>query len=371
MLKNPDLQKQLQKILPIDIDISKENPCTYVQLVASFGIDPVKIFTLIIGPELQKIGITIDPSQYSFIIKCICPDLDMNKPLNCSKINEIVNALLNLPGVKDEIGIDITSSNKCDVLQKLIDSDIKFVDIIYGEIIKILPPAVTPPRRKIIEAINCLCPNLKPYKPPVTPDEPTNDKLKYNKFIIIISCIISVLFVFISYGLLSLLFKPSSNIKLFMIILILTTITLSLLIFYNVKCIFKPCVKSGETWVPVQGRYQGKKSVLGVSITADIFVNKNNTITLNNLSCDGKNCIFENLIENCSDPVVNINLSRTNFGYQITGSCVDKIYNIKSAGKQVVKGVWIGKNNDTLFLNVKINVPLVGDMFINIDLEQH
>lgn len=365
------LQLLIEQNLNIQIDISKINLCDLIQLLYSLGIDVSGLGLTLLNDELKSYGIKLSND----FINCICPDINETKPIDCEEVKKIVNMIIENKDIHDkiksELGIDITEKNKCSLLQQLIDSGINPSSMLYN-LIKDSKYSIE--KNKIEEVINCICPDLKEQKTPPTPEptpEPTpvptptpTSKIFYKKINIIIMSFLLILI----FMLMFVFFKKMKIDMPFVVLLIIFCYIGILLVELNFKCLFKLCDKSGDDWKYLPGKFEGEKSIFGININAKIEI-KNNIINLEELNCSGKNCPFKNLLDKCNDTKITIN-NKSNFGYSLDGQCINEIYKIKNKKTQIIDGLWLSLKDNNLTLNVKVNAPVVGTIFLNIPMKK-
>lgn len=374
VVNDPQIKEMLVSVIEANlqstIDMSKINLCDTLQILYSLGLDVPGLFLSLLNEQLKTYGIELSKD----FINCICPEVTENKPLDCEDVNTIVDSVLKSKVIQRMIqsksGIDITQ--KCDLLQELINSGKNPAEII-SNLIKDSKYSVS--QEKIEEVIKCICPDLKP--PPPTPSPtpsptPTPHSGKsvfYNKINITIMSFVFILLVII----ISIVLKkfkigiPFLNV---VVLLIIFSYIAYILLEKNPRCLLKSCISSGDDWNPVPGTFKGEKSLFGITVSSQIQIDVNKNITLKELKCVGKTCPFGNLLENCKDPTITIDSNKTNFGYSVKGECIDEIYKIKTNGKQILTGLWVTQTGNNLNLNVKINAPVIGTMYINIPAQK-
>jgi hypothetical protein len=388
VLKDPSIIALIQKNLPPGIDLSKEDPCNTAQVIESMGID----VSVIVATMLSQMGINLTDSEYATITKCICPNLILGKKIDCDQVNNIITAVLEQPtiikAIRDNSGMEITNKNKCEILQSLIDTGVNLENSLYSILEEKLDPQYVPTKEKLSEMIKCICPNLKktpspppgptppgPTPPGPGPSRPQNSEdtthVIYNKInIILVSIVLFILAIIIQVIMNVTNHGLSSRWSNFLLLLIVAAIIIFILIKINYKCLFKACISSGKDWKPLDSKYKGSKSMLGITVSAELEVRQDNTIKLNKLECDG-NCPFKNLLQDCKNPNANIGTIKTNYGYALSGPCIDVIYEFNHDNSKIVRGIWIAQNNpNDVQFNIKINVPILGNMIINVPLKK-
>lgn len=377
LLQDPKILALIHKELPSGIDISKIAPCSIAQVLSSLGIKAPEIFASILDRELSELGVRMPESAYRTIVNCACPKLDMNKELECSSVTNIIDAVLGEPSVqkiiKDEAGVEITDRNKCDILQQMVDAGIEPEKLLYEAIKEQLGEAYTPEREKLHEAIKCLCPGLKPKKHDDddggedAPPGKNNVPVIYNKITIFF---LGVLVLGIALLLQLIMHLTGFHLRPeflnFLFVFVILTLVGYILVKKNPRCLFKACINAGKDWESITGKFKGNKSILGITVNAELEVLNDNTARLIRLGCKGRNCPFSNLLDKCKDPIIRINKEKTVYGYALKGECIDTIHNYAST----VQGLWVIQGKNDISLNVKVNVPVTGIIFLNIPLKR-
>lgn len=332
-----------------------------------------------IPDDLRKEIKQLCPSIIKSCQPSICEGKESNLELKCEDITNLLKSVLEIDSVKkaisSKINIDLTPQNICDSLQKLIDSGNDPASLILNALKGVIK--YPPTKEQMNQAIKCICPNLKPApSPPPPPPNPNNSKdVPYNKINIIKAGVLG----FICFNVLFFLILIISHFTkkyithkflLYLGLLLLTVIILAILVKTNVKCYFKTCLPSNSTWKPTEGDFTGEYSLLGLTIQVNTSIKKDNTGILNKLSCSGKSCPFNNLLQNCKDKTITLG-KKSIYGYALQGNCIDEIYKFNSGGKQTITGLWLSQTDEQgLELFVTLYVPIIGKLLLNVPLKK-
>ena len=212
-----------------------------------------------------------------------------------------------------------------------------------------------PTKEKIHEAIMCICPNLK-LKPK---SESVLNKLNVGLLAAGGSVFTIILYVILFFFVIKLL-STGLKILVFCGLAVATIIIIGLIIHMNPKCLFKSC--SGDDWTYIPGTFQGEKT-LGSSITikAQITIDKNKTITLQQLDCAGDKCPFTTLPLACQANNLITLGEKTANGYNILGDCVDSLKN------KTVKNITLLQENGNISIMLMVSSG-VGDVNVKIPM---
>ena len=212
-----------------------------------------------------------------------------------------------------------------------------------------------PTKEKIHEAIMCICPNLK-QKPK---SESVLNKLNVGLLVAGGSVFTIILYVILFFFVIKLL-STGLKILVFCGLAVATIIIIGLIIQMNPKCLFKSC--SGDDWTYIPGTFQGEKT-LGSSITikAQITIDKNKTITLQQLDCAGDKCPFTTLPLACQANNLITLGEKTANGYNILGDCVDSLKN------KTVKNITLLQENGNISIMLMVSSG-VGDVNVKIPM---
>jgi len=312
----------------------------------------------------------------------ICMGKESNVELKCQDVTNLLKSVLEIDSVKkaikNKINIDLTPDNICDSLQKLEDSGNDPASLILNALKDVIkyPPTID----QMKQAIKCICPDLKPAPapPPPSPPNPNNpNDVPYNKINIIKAGVLG----FICYNLLFFLILIIGHVTkkyithkflLYVGLFLLSLIILAILVKSNHNCYFKTCLPPDSTWKPIEGEFTGSYSLLGLSISVDVSIKKDNTGVLNKLSCSGNSCPFSDLLQNCKDKIVNLALGKKSiYGYALKGECINEIYKFNSDGKQTITGLWLSQTDkEELELFVSLDVPVLDKLLLNVPLKK-
>jgi hypothetical protein len=372
LLQSKDVLELINTQLAPDFIVTNFKPCQVVQVLTSMGIDVLGIFTDELVTQLKARGLQLTKSDYITIVSCACPEAIKDKTMNCTNVVQVVDEVLDQPYVQKKIKemskIEVTSSTKCSILQQLTDTGVKPEEFIYMELSKKLGSVNVPSKDKIKEAIKCICPDLKPYNQPEP--SPMSDQVTYNKINIGILSIVTFIVMFFVFMLILLFINVKFSKKL-LILLLLVVISISgmlLTIKMNPKCLFKYCITAGDDWVPVNGTFSGSKETLSTTVNINMTIDLSNKITLNTFSCNGDLCPYDNLLTRCTDHTITLAKEKSLYGYELIGECIDELYKIQNKDTQSIFGVWLIQQDNTLTVNIGLDVPPVGKTFITIPL---
>jgi urease gamma subunit len=373
LMQSKEVLELLNSQLAPDFVVTNFKPCQVVQVLTSMGIDILTIFTDELVEQLKARGLQLKQSDYVTIVSCACPEALKEQTMNCNNLVQVTADILDQPYVQKKLkemsNIEITSSTKCDILQQISDTGVNLEDFIYTQLAKKIGNSKNlPSKDKIKQAINCICPELKPYnKPEPTPN---NNKVTYNKLNIAVLSIITfvVMFVLFTFILLFINAKLSKKLKILLLLIVVSIAGILLTIQLNPKCLFKYCITSGDDWVPVDGTFSGSKQTLSTTVDINMTIDMSNKVILNTFNCEGDLCPYNNLLDKCSDHTLIIGNEKSVYGYELIGECIDELYKIQNNGKQVIFGVWLVQQDNQLTINIGLDVPPVGKTFITIPL---
>jgi hypothetical protein len=316
---------------------------------------------------IDKIVTKIRPYCKRFVAKCskgLCDEPNNDHlSLTCDDAKKIVNEILNDKNVQTYLQpFNINSDNKCEILEKMTHGDVnKVVSIITHAMAKYIPNIDQEVLKSIV---TCICPNFI-HKDPVDPIVPVKTD-NYNKPAIMFSLMILCIFGLAAFIFYLYFFNAKFSTKIvFAGILICLIITVFLILIYkNSNCRYKFCPVSGDDWVPVEGKFQGKKSMFGrVTVNVKLELYKDNTARIDVLSCEGNSCPMKNLISKCvGGSIVNINIDeKTTNGYSLHGECLNKIKELKASdGKTVIQGAWVVRQGKVISVQLFIHVIVLG-----------
>lgn len=335
----PEAKKQIfDLIIPYIMDSSEI--CMVLRLIGPTYLD--ELFKYIHFPISKK-----------YILECVCPDMD--KPLNCTEVKQILEKVIKDPNLIKYLpkGFTITKPEDICILKNFKSTSPDIQNLIKSVISS--------------NEFKCICPDDKPTPGPIEPKPDTKKAIvphKYNKPIVYATLLILAGLMFIP--LLVILFsKKEWGPKMALLgILILTNLIFFLIILkINPKCIYKPCPISGDKWVSVKGRYVGQYdyniSSYNGSISAVIDIIDDNRIKINSLKCTGKGCPKHNLIDDCKDnTIVYLDTkNKTAAGYQLYGKCIDNLMKIPTAGgEKAVTGIWFVREKNEIKLQLGLNI---------------
>lgn len=219
--------------------------------------------------------------------------------------------------------------------------------------------------------LQCICPGIKDKLPShVTPPTTTNKySNKYNTKLILGIFVVLLLISLIPISIVLLTARRNKGLYVG-IILLFVVLILSIIVLVNHKCMIKSCLKAGGDWVPIQGKYRGSVSMVGITVKADLEFLPEDEVNINVLSCDGNGCPSKNMIADCKEyNKVVINPNKTDYGYVIEGPCMDKIMQIKTKDVSV-KGFWFIRENDKVKMQILLNSKLIGNLSLVVPLKK-
>lgn len=331
----------------------------------------------------QKIGIDIDQK----VIKPICKTfLDNCQPtlcssgkkpsilVTCNDMKTFMKSVFTDKTIKDkmeEVGVklpfEFTQDGLCDMLATLADGSIdNLIDGLISMIKDANPKFYNDNQKKfdtysklLAGPIKCICPHVENKKQVGKP--------KYNKIMVVGTLLaLFALAIIPFFGVLFTL-KPWLKKMLVLLVILVTVVVITAVItWFNPKCLYKPCVKSGDDWIPIQGKFKGSLKKFGVKISAELNVDKNNNVTLDVLTCDGSGCPQSNLLENCKSKKITISNTKTIYGYPLVGGCIDELFKIQTNDKtSVVRGLWLIRNGDKIEIQISLHIGLSSTFTVN------
>jgi len=185
-------------------------------------------------------------------------------------------------------------------------------------------------------------------------------KISVNKgFVTIYLIIVSILGLIIT-AMVSFTLHNHNTIQFFLFasLLLFTIWVNSMIINGNPFCIFKACLTDTDSWVPLTGLYIGSKSSFGIKVDIEIDFSLDNKVTINSLSCSDtgniKLCPSDNILQYCgTDTKVVISDTKTDYGYPVTGECLDQI---KQNTHNVFSNIWAVRKGNNIYFQILIKV---------------
>lgn len=354
---DPDVSKTLSGLSDSPLCSTKE------------GLNQMCSLLSIFEPKLETMGLTVNdiiPACNQFMTDChdtLCSkgQLDSTLKLSCKDVDYIVKLALSNSNVQDEIkkttGQTINNTDDlCKLISIIFDNDPEKLKAFIQQQSTGQPTEFTKYIDQVPSIVQCICPS---FNPPPSPKSRSKNSRLYNPIAIGITIAILIILLFVPFIFILVTKKLNalSKISLVGILLILTLLSLTLLIYFNPKCIYKTCPVSGDDWTPISGTYTGNKSILSTNISLSMTFDNTNTIKINSLTCDGNQCPVNDLLSKCDSKIAMIDSVKTPSGYIIYGDCIDKMKNIQTGdGSPIIQGLWAVRKDNNIYIQILLHI---------------